>query len=156
MLVGEVLGLTEVLVQVVEFEDLVVQRIGIGGAHDLPWRAVHLCAQQPAFVIQGPLAEHLEILGLVSRRCLGVLLVEGIGQARAFERCLFDAIHHLGRGNAADLEDGGHDIVDVAELLAQSALVLDVAGPGNGHALTDAAELRGVLLEPGEGRIKGP
>ena len=34
--------------------------------------------------------------------------------------------------------------------------VLDVAGPGNAHALADAAELRGVLLEPGEGRIKRP
>ncbi len=42
------------------------------------------------------------------------------------------------------------------ELLAQAALVLDVAGPGDRHVLADAAELRGVLLEPGEGRIKGP
>src|SRR5947208_16214892 len=31
-----------------------------------------------------------------------------------------------------------------------------MAGPGDSHALTDAAELRRVLLEPGKWRIKGP
>jgi hypothetical protein len=69
-------------------------------------------------VIQRPLAEHFEILSLVPRRFLGVLLVEGVGQARAFDRCLFDTVHRFGRGDAADLEDGRDDVNDVAKLLA--------------------------------------
>ena len=148
--------MAEVLVQVVEFEHLVVERVGIGGAEGLPRGAVHLGAQQPAFVIQGPLAHHLEVLGLVPGRFLGVLGIEGVGEARAFDGRLLDAVHRFGRGDAGDLEDGRHHVNDVHELLAESALVLDVARPGDRHALPDAAELRGVLLEPGERRIKGP
>jgi hypothetical protein len=67
-------GLVEVLVQVVELEHLVVERVGIGGAEGLPGRAVDLGAQQPALVVERPLAHHLEVLGLVARRRLGVLL----------------------------------------------------------------------------------
>ena len=48
---GDVLGLAEVLVQVVEFEHLIVERVGIGSAKGLPRRSVHLGAEQPAFVI---------------------------------------------------------------------------------------------------------
>ncbi len=114
ILVGEVLGLAEVLVQVVEFEHLVVERVGIGCAEGLPRRAVDLGAQQPAFVIQGPLAHHLEILGLVPGRLLGVLFVKRVGEARALDRRLLDAVHVFGCGDAADLEDGRHDINDVA------------------------------------------
>ena len=154
--VGDVLGLAEVGVQVVEFEHLVVERVGIGGAEGLPRRAVHLGAEQPAFVIQRPLAHHLEILGLVLRRCLGVFRVKGIGEARAFDRRLFDAVYRFGRGNAGDFKDSGHHIDDVHELLAQAAFVLDVTRPGYRHVLANAAELRGILLEPGERRIEGP
>ena len=42
------------------------------------------------------------------------------------------------------------------ELLAKGALVLNVRRPRDRHVLANAAELRGVLLEPSEGRIKGP
>jgi hypothetical protein len=113
-------------------------------------------AEQRDLVIKGVLTHHLEILGLVRRRCLGVLRVKGVGQARALDRALLDAVHGLVGRDAADLEEGGDDINDVAKLLAERALVLDMAGPGDGHALANAAELRGVLLELGKGRIKGP
>src|SRR5207244_5620300 len=59
-------------------------------------------------------------------------------------------------GDAGHFQKGWHHVNDVHELLAERALVLDVTGPGDGHALPDAAELRSVLLEPGEGRIKSP
>ncbi len=154
--VGDVLRLAEVLVQVVEFEHLIVERVGIRRAEGLPRRAVHLGAEQPAFVIERILAHHLEILGLVPRRLLGVFRVKGVGETRAFDGCLLDAVHRGGCRDAGDLEDGRHHVNDVHELLAQAAGILDVAGPGNRHALADAAELGGVLLEPGEGRIEGP
>ena len=48
------------------------------------------------------------------RRRLGVFRVKRVGEARAFDRRLLDAVYHFGRGNAVDLEDGGHDINDVA------------------------------------------
>ena len=156
ILVGDVLGLAEVRVQVVEFEHLVVERVGIGGAEGFPRRAVHLGAEQPAFVIQRPLAHHLEVLGLVARRFLGVFRVKRVGEARALDRRLLDAVHRFGRRDAGDFEDRRHDVNDMHELLAQAALVLDACRPGDRHVLADAAELRGVLLEPGERRIEGP
>ena len=153
---GEVLGLAEILVQVVELEHLVVEWIGIGRAKGFPGCAVHLGAQQPAFVIQRPLAEHLEILGFVPGGRLGVLRVKGVGEAYALDRRLFDAVHRLGSIDAGDLQQGGHDIDDMHELLAQAALVLDSLRPGDHHALPHTAEPRGVLFEPGERRVKGP
>ena len=69
---------------------------------------------------------------------------------------LLDAVHDLGRADAGGLEDRRHDVDDVDELLAQAALVLDARRPGHHHVLVDAAELRGVLLEPGERRVEGP
>jgi hypothetical protein len=41
-------------------------------------------------------------------------------------------------------------------LLAQAALVLDPGRPRHYHVLLDAAERRGVLLEPEEGCIERP
>ena len=93
---------------------------------------------------------------MCARRFLGVLLVEGVGEAGALDRRLLDAVHRFRGGDAGHFEDGGNDVDDVHELLAQAALVLDAAGPGDGHVLADAAELGGILLEPGERRVKGP
>ena len=53
-------------------------------------------------------------------------------------------------------EDRRHDVNDVGELVADAADILDVAGPGDAHALPDAAEVRGDLLEPTERRIERP
>ena len=107
-------------------------------------------------MIERPLAHHLEVLGRVARRRLGVLRVEGVGEAGALDRLLLDAVDDLGRTDAGGLEDGRHDVDDVHELLAQAALVLDARRPRDHHVLVDAAELRRVLLEPGERRVEGP
>lgn len=107
-------------------------------------------------MIERPLTHHLEILRRVLRRRLGVFRVKGIGETGAFDRRLLDAVHRGGCRDASDLEDSRHHINDVHELLAQGARILDVAGPGDGHVLAGAAELRGVLLEPAKWRIKCP
>ena len=156
MLFGNVSGLAEVGVQVVKFEHLVVERVGIGCAEGLPRRAVHLGAEQPALVIQRPLAHHLKILGLVVRRFLGIFRIKCIGEAGPLDRRLFDTVNGFGRGNAGDFKYSRHHIDDVHELLAQAAFVLDVTSPGYRHVLANAAKLRGILLEPGERRIEGP
>jgi hypothetical protein len=46
----------------------------------------------------------------------------------------------IGLRNAGRFEDGRHDIDHVAELAADAAQVLDVAGPGSHHALGRPAE----------------
>ena len=100
--------------------------------------------------------EHFKILGRVARRNRCVRLVEGIGEAGAFDRRLRDAVHHLGCGNAGGFEDGRHHVDHMRELRADAALVGDVAGPRHRHALAHAAQMRGDLLEPAERRVEGP
>ena len=58
--------------------------------------------------------------------------------------------------NAARFKDRRHDVDDVVELGADAANVVDVARPGDGQALTGAAEVRRHLLGPFEWCIKGP
>ena len=156
MLCGDVVGLAEILGQVVELEHLVVQRIRVRRSESLPGCAVDLGAEQPAIVIQRPLAHHLEVLGLVARRYLCIGGVEGVEEAGALDGRLFDAVDLIGRGDAGGLEDRRHDIDHVDELLAQSSLVLDACRPGHHHVLVDAAEPGSILLEPVERRVEGP
>ena len=56
----------------------------------------------------------------------------------------------------AGFENGRHHVDDVVELIANGADVVDVTGPGDAHALTRAAEVRGDLLGPTERRAEGP
>ena len=148
--------LVEVLVQVEQLQHLIVQRIRIGCAKGLPRCTIDLRTEEPAVVIQRPLAHHFKILGLVPLWCLGVLGVEGIEEAGAFDWRLLDAVDHLRRVDAGGFENGRHDVDDVHELLAQGALVLDARRPRNHHVLVDAAQLRGVLFEPRKRGIKRP
>jgi len=62
---GQVGGLAEIVVEVVELQGLVVERIGVGRAEGVPGGPVDLGAQQPALVVEGPLTHHLEVLALV-------------------------------------------------------------------------------------------
>ena len=51
ILVGDVLGLAEVLGQIVKFQHLVVERVRVGRTERLPRRAVDLGAEQPAVIV---------------------------------------------------------------------------------------------------------
>ena len=57
---------------------------------------------------------------------------------------------------AGRLEDRRHDVDHVVELVADAARVLDARGPGHGHAVARAAEMRGHLLGPLIRRVPGP
>ena len=92
-------------------------------------------------MVDGAVAEHLEVLRRVPGRRVGVGLVPGVGQARAFDRELLDAVDHLRRRDAGGFEDGRHDVDDVVELAADAARVADVAGPRDRHALRRATEM---------------
>ena len=152
--------------------DVVVLRPVLGEIEELPLDAVHDVLRlrrgavprlpvghrrgHPAVVIERPIAEHLEILGLVRRGRIGVGLVEGVGQAHALDRRLGDAVDLLRRADAGHFEDGRNDIDDVVELVADAAGVGDVTRPGDGHAVADAAEVGRDLLGPLVGRAHRP
>ena len=59
---------------------------------------------------------------------------------------------HLGRRDTDRLVDGGHDVIDVMELVAQRAAVGDAVGPVHDERDVDTA-LMGVLLVPPEGGV---
>ena len=106
----DVVRLVEVLAQIIQLELLVVERVGVGRTEGLPRRAVDLGAEQPSFVVERPLAHHLEVLRLVPRRHLGVLGVEGVDKAGAFDGRLLDAVHRFRGRDAGGFEDGRHDV----------------------------------------------
>jgi hypothetical protein len=151
-----VLELGPVLAQVVQFPGHVVEGVLVDQSEHVPRGTDDFRAGDPALVIDGVVAHHLEVLRLVPGRGLGVGLVEGVSEAHAFDRRLLDAVHRLRGGDAADFEDGRHHVDDVMELVADATDVLDVAGPRHAHALAGAAEVRGDLLGPAERRVERP
>ena len=107
-------------------------------------------------MIDGTIANHLEILRIAFGRCVGIGRVKGIEHADAFNRLLLDALDLVGRLDTGGFEYGWNDVNDVVELSANSADILDVAGPRNRHALPGTAEVRRHLLGPFKGRIECP
>src|ERR1700722_11750496 len=149
----KIMCLTEVLVEVVKLP-------GLGF-----WRRIErrfICrpgnvierAGPPAVFINATAAEHFEILQLVSARSIGV--IEGVSEAHTFERRLLDSIHFSRRRDGGQLVDGGRNIVDVGELVAYSAGLWNVTGPGNDERITRAAQVRSNFLGPLKGRVERP
>ncbi len=112
--------------------------------------------RDPAVVIDGAIAEHLEVLRGVAGGRVGVRLVPCVHHARALDGALFDAVDRLGRRDAGRFEEGRHDVDDVVELAADATRIIDVAGPRHGHALSRSAEVRRHLLHPLERRVHRP
>jgi len=83
-----------------------VKGILINRPNDLPRRPDYFRTGDPAVVIEGVVAHHLEMLGVVRRRRIGIRLVESVGYAHPFHRPSRDAVHHGGSWDARDLEDG--------------------------------------------------
>ncbi len=157
---GDVGGLREVVVKIVEFPPVLIwiplsrgefgERLGI----KLPRNPVQAGARHPAVLVHGTVAEHLEILLRVP--FLRARVGERVAKARPVHRHLGDAVNLARLGNASRLQDGRGDIDDVRELAAQAALVLDRGGPGDNHRVPGATQMRGDLLAPLERRVAGP
>ena len=132
--------------------DHVGRRLGA----ELPRERRRRRARQPAVVVDGAVAEHLEVLRGVPGRGVGVRLVPRVRHAHAVHGALLDAVDRLRRRDAGRFEDGRHDVDEVVELAADAARVVDVAGPRHGHALGRPAVVRRHLLHPLERRVHRP
>ena len=153
---GQVVELGGVLLDVVEFPLVPGDHIRRRAGAELPRESRRGRDRHPALVVDGAIAEHLEVLRGVSGRRVGVRLVPRVRHAHAFDGALLDAVDRIGRRDAGRFEDGRHDVDDVVELAADAAHVLDVAGPGHGHALGRPAEVRRHLFHPLERRAHRP
>ena len=87
---GEVVGLAEVIVHLVEFP-LVAIDVRQLSAKD-PWGNGRRSAGDPAVIVNGAVGEHLEILSSVRRQRFRI--VERIREARTFDRFLRYAVEH--------------------------------------------------------------
>ncbi len=135
-----VLGLGEVLVQMVEFPDVALE--------GLAWRMVG--DRLPAALPQAAVAEHLEVLRRTARR---VGVAEAGGEGDAFHGLLLDAGEDLGSLEAQQFEDRGRHVAGVAELVTQLAAGLDAVRPTGHQRVADAAAM-GVLLVALEGGVR--
>ena len=153
---GKIVGLGEVLLEVVEFPLVAGDHVGRRGGARLPRKGRRGRRRHPAVVIDGAIAQHLEVLRGVPGGRVGIGLVPRVDHAHAFDRPLLDAVDRVGRRDAGRLEDRRHDVDDVVELMADAAHVLDVAGPRHAHALRRAAAMRRDLLDPLERRVDRP
>src|SRR5690242_15364287 len=107
-------------------------------------------------MIQRVVAHHLEVLGVMARRCLSVVRIERRHETGSFDRLLRDAIDYLLWLDSGRFQDRRYDINHVSELMADAALVLDYLRPGNRHSLPHAAEMGRYLLGPRKRCVEGP
>src|SRR5208283_2801959 len=125
---------------VVELPLVLVHGRKFAGSHE-PRRGGRMRSGNPAVMVNGTVANHFEILRVALRRRIGVGRIEGVTHADAFDRLLLDAVDHVRLLDAGGFENGWNDVDDVVELGANSPHVLDVSGPGDGHALPGTPEM---------------
>src|SRR5262245_44879519 len=113
-----------------------------------------LSTGNPAFVVNRAVRNDLEVLALANGSGLGI--IEGTGDRHAVHRLLFDTIDRGGYRQLGDIKDRGNDVDEVAELIADTADILDPSWPGHDHRVSRAAQMRRHLLDPRERRIPRP
>ena len=147
---SKVIRLAEVLIHLVKFPHVVLQR---RERYHQPRERVP-SAGDPAFVVDAAVAEHLEVLrGAALDRLRGV---GGVEHGDAVHGPLRDAINGLGLRDPSGFERGRGDIDDMVKLAAHFALRLDALRPVHDHAIARTTEVRGNLLGPLKGGVGGP
>src|SRR6266496_5038026 len=135
ILVGEVVGFGEVLVEVIQFPHVLLEGEG-AGSH--PRHAVAVDRDRfPAILVHRPVTELLVILLGAGGGRVG--LVKGIGEADAIQRHLLYAVDLLHELGASNIERRGHEVDDVAVLIPDFAPALDAFGPGDNETVGYAA-----------------
>src|SRR5690242_15651390 len=99
------------------------------------------------------MAEHLEVLGGVIGRRLGIS--EAVGEADTFNGRLGHTLDDCWRLNAKCVEHGRHHVDGVSILCTDFALCLDASGPVDDKRVADAAPV-GLALPAAEWCIACP
>ncbi len=155
-LVGKIVVLGDIFIEVVEFPLIPGNHIRRRRGAQFPREICRRRDRHPTVLVNGAVPEHLEILRRVPGWRVGILLVQRVHHAHAFNRALLDAFDRVGSRDACRFEDRRYDVDDVMKLAADTTDVRDVAGPGHGHAIGSAAAMRRNLLHPLERSIHRP
>src|SRR5262245_43352624 len=107
--------------------------------------------RNPAVMVQGAIAEHLEVLRVPL--FLRLRVVEAVHHADALDGLLRHAVELGWCGNVRCLQDRGHEINHVVELGADPPPVLDARRPRDDDRVACTTEMRRNLLAPLEGRV---
>src|SRR5664279_70460 len=83
-------------------------------------------------------------------------LVPGVSHTQTVHWPLPDAIDGIRLWNAGRFQDGWNDVDEMMKLPAYTTGVRNMSGPGHGHTLCCATEMRCHLLHPFERRGKSP
>ncbi len=163
LLAGQVVALGVVLVQVVQLpvvgldiqQHLVVDGSSepaalLGGLGET--RARPGADRPPAVVVDGAVAEHLEVLGVVvaGRR----RLIEGVGEADPIDGRLADAADALRRLGAQGFQNCRHHVDGVCVMRSHLAAALNALGPRYDERIGGAAPV-GLALPAAEGGVAG-
>ena len=163
LLASQVVALGVILVQVVQLpvvgldiqQHLVVDGCsepaallgGLGEARARPWADC-----PPAVVVDGAVAEHLEVLGVVvaGRRCF----IEGMGEAHAIDGRLADAADTLRCLGAYGFQNCRHHVDGVCVMQSHLAAALNALGPGYDERIGGTPAV-GLALPAAEGGVAG-
>ena len=118
-----------VLFEVVEFPLVAGDHVGRRPGTRLPRKVGRGRRRHPAVMVDGAIAQHLEILRGVPGGRIGIGLVPRIDHAHTLDRPLLDAVNCVGCRDAGCLKDCRHNIYDMMKLMTNAAHVLDMAGP---------------------------
>ena len=100
----------------------------------------------PSLVVDASIAEHFEVLRLMSLRRVGV--VEAVDHAHALHRNLTDAVHHIWLWYLSSLKDRRRYVDEVVKLVSKLPLTGDPLRPMHDHPVARAAPVRCDLLRP--------
>src|SRR6516162_3525677 len=145
------MGLAKVFVDVVELP-LEVVRVWL--CHSCcrdPRQTQRRRACDPAVLEHRSIANKLEILRRMV--CGSLCVIECVNKTDAFDWLLLDSVQDVRRCDPSSFINCRHNVNDMAELRAQSALVLDLRWPRNDHPVARPAEMRCDLLGPLHWRV---
>src|SRR5215471_12089122 len=126
-LLGQVVSLAPVLFGVIEFPHVVIEGRRLL-ADEEPWRFVprYSC---PTLVVDTSVAKHLEVLGLVTLCCLGV--IERVEHAHALNGVLLHTVHKFRLWNSGSFENCRRHIDAMAKLPTHLAFGFNPLWPVN-------------------------
>src|SRR4051794_32558532 len=113
-------------------------------------------ARDPPLVVEGSVAEHLEILSRARALRVRVLPIERVGHADPLDGLLGHAVDHRRFGDSDDVEYGRHHVDHMMKLETRGANICDPRRPSDDHSVSGSTKMGRDLLDPLEWRIAGP